>query len=67
MSGNDTRGLTPLYRPIATGPEWNEAFGGTARYVDDSPLSDPPAPKARSGNPWIDPETGQRYPGAPGA
>jgi hypothetical protein len=27
----------------------------------------PPAPKGLGGNPWIDPVSGKKFPGAPGA
>jgi hypothetical protein len=41
------------------------ATDGAAIYVDGA-VGTPNPPAPRSGNPFIDPLTGQRYPGAPG-
>jgi hypothetical protein len=38
----------------------------TDRYSDGA-VGTPNPPKKASGNPYIDPETGERYPGAPGS
>ena len=63
MAGHE-RGLTVERRYIGTGG-WPFNFG-PARYADGS-VGTPPAPTPPPGNPFIDPATGERYPGAPGA
>ncbi len=41
-----------LCRPIATGPEWNAAFGGNVQYVDGAPLGAPNPPIPTGQNPY---------------
>jgi hypothetical protein len=60
-------GTAPRFPKIAGGPEYN-AFveANTPQRFVDGAVGTPNEPAPRSGNPWIDPVSGQRYPGAPG-
>ena len=67
-SSRDERGLNDqlhpyVYRRLTNPNGVDRHVDGTAVRAGDAPLQPVPPP----GNPYIDPETGERYPGAPGA
>jgi hypothetical protein len=63
MAGSPTRGGTRQAKFLGPGgiPIRNE----TTDHYADGAVGTPNPPKPRSGNPFINPETNERYPGAP--
>ncbi|HEY6923688.1 MAG TPA: hypothetical protein VI653_09480 [Steroidobacteraceae bacterium] len=54
---------TQVERHYVDSPEWFDAFpSGVTRDTSHAP----PIDDSHTGNPWIDPATGKKYPGAPG-
>jgi hypothetical protein len=65
MAGSNSRGSIRVPK-IAGGPEYNEHVRANTpqRFVDGA-VGTPNEPSPRSGNPFINPLTNERYPGAP--